>query len=285
MGSAVFLIGRGGAILLQQRDDDVPPEGVGRWAPPGGRAEPGESPRETALREFEEETEVRLERLRFFALITREEFPDLRSDLHVFFADDDVPRERIAVHEGLDFQYWLPEELPGLAMNPVSRAITERFLESDHYRGTVALQATYRAGVGVIAMDRWGRILLQLRDADLPPERYPDQWSLPGGLAHPDEAMDAAAFREFEEETGVLLETLKLFRVYRRDPDLPTSLTDVFHIYYDDPDIDEALIDVREGQAMRYFAPGELDELAIPVHTRKVLADFLGGAHYRALFH
>lgn len=285
MGSAVFLIARGGAILLQQRDDDIPPEGVGRWAPPGGRSEPGESPRETALREFEEETGVRLQRLRFFSLITQREFPELRSDLHVFFADDDVPRDRMVVNEGLDFQYWLPEQIGSLRLNPVSRAIVERFLESDHYRGTVALQAPYRIGVGIIAMDRWGRILLQLRDADLPPERYPDQWSLPGGLALPDEPTDVAAFREFEEETGVLLEQLKLFHMYRRDPDLPTSLTDVFHIYYDDPDIDEDRIDVREGQAMKYWAPGELAGLAIPAHTQKVLADFLASAHYRALFH
>ncbi len=285
MGSVVFLIAPGGAVLLQQRDDDVPPEGVGRWAPPGGRSEGEETPRETALREFAEETGARLERLRFFAVVSREEYPELSSDLHVFFADDVVPRERMAVNEGLDFQYWLPEQIAELRMNPVSRQIVERFLASDHYRGTVALQAPYRAGAGVVALDRWGRVLLQLRDADLPPERYPDQWSLPGGLVHPGEAPDAAAFREFEEETGVVLEELQLYRVYRRDPDLPTSLTDVFHVYFGDPDIAEEAIDVREGQAMRYFAPDELAAIAIPAHARRVLADFFASPAYRALFH
>src|SRR5512140_1043680 len=105
MGSIIFLIAPGGGILLQQRDDDVPPEGVGRWAPPGGRSEGEETPRATALREFEEETGVRLERLRFFARVSRAEEPDLASDVHIFLADDQVPRERIIVNEGLDFQY------------------------------------------------------------------------------------------------------------------------------------------------------------------------------------
>src|SRR5688572_6151064 len=95
-GSAVILIDPAGRVLLQQRDDDHPPAGYGRWAIPGGGREGDESPRETALREFEEETSVRLERLRFYQTVTREETPDLFVDrLDIFFADDHVPRDRI----------------------------------------------------------------------------------------------------------------------------------------------------------------------------------------------
>jgi len=285
-GSAVFLIAPDGGILLQQRDDDVPPAGPGRWSVPGGRREGEESPRETALREFEEETGVRLERLRFFQTVTREHVSELIPErTHLFFADDVVARDQIAVNEGLDFQYWRPEEIGGLLMNPGSRKVIERFLASDMYRGTLALQQPWKVGVGVIALDRWGRILLQLRDADLPPERYPDQWSLPGGLLEPGEAPDAGALREFEEETGQLLENLKLYRVYRKAVEIATSLTDIFHIYYDDPDIPEHEIEVNEGQAFRYFAPGELGGLAIPAHTRRILEDFLSSGAYRGMFH
>lgn len=284
-GSAVVLIAPDGRILLQQRDDHIPPEGYGRWAIPGGHREGTETPRETALREFEEETGARLQRLRFFE--TTRELTDHQPAraFHIFFADDDVPEDSLECNEGLAFRYFTPEQARELPMNPRGRSVLERFLASDMYLGTVAVKAPYKVGVGVIELDRWGRLLLQLRDADLPPERYPDAWSIPGGILIPGEAPDAGAFREFEEETGQLLETLKLYRVYRRDPDLPSSLTDVFHIYYVDADIDESDIEVNEGQAFRYFAPAELPGLNIPPHVVRILADFLVSPAYKGMFH
>ncbi len=285
-GSIVALFDRTGRLLLQQRDDVVPPAGYGRWALPGGGREGNESPRETALREFEEETGVRLQHLRFFATISRHELPGLRVErLHFFFADDEVDPADLQVNEGLDFRFWSPAEIGGLLMNPSSRSLVERFLASDQYRGTLALAAPFRVGVSVIELDRWGRVLLQLRDADLPPGCFPGHWSLPGGMVNPGEAPDLAAFREFEEETGHLLETLRLFRVYRRDPELPTALVHVQHVYYTDADLAEELITANEGQAFRYFAPAEFEELPVPPHTRTILAGFFASASYRALFH
>lgn len=285
-GSGVFLIAPDGAILLQQRDDDVPPAGYGRWAIPGGRREGDESPRETALREFEEETGARLSRLRFYRTVTREELPALAGPiLHLFFADDDIDRSRLVVNEGLDFRYWLPDEIAGLPMNPATRTLIEGFLAHDKYLGTVAFKGPRRAGACVLALDRWGRVLLQLRDSDLPPERFPDHWSLPGGLLHPGESPDAAALREFEEETGHLLDDLKLYRTFRAAFDLPTALVDLQHVYYVDADLDEALIEVNEGQAFRYFAPAEIDGLRLPPHARTILSQFFASPAYRALFH
>jgi 8-oxo-dGTP pyrophosphatase MutT (NUDIX family) len=285
-GSCVFLIAADGSILLQQRSDDVPPAGIGRWTPPGGGREPGESPRETALREFEEETGIALERLRFLETVTLEQVPDLLpARLHLFFADDAVPRERIEVNEGLDFQYQHPDRFAQLPMNPGTRNLLARFIATDAYRGTVQLLQPYRVGVGVIALDRWGRVLLQLRDADLPPDRYPNQWSLPGGILEPGEAPDAAAFREFEEETGILLQDLELFAMFRKETDFPGMLTDLFHIYYCDPDIDESAIEVNEGQDFRYWGPRELAALDMPAPSRAILERFFESAHYRRLFH
>ena len=285
-GSAVILIDRDGRLLLQQRDDDHPPAGFGRWAIPGGGREGPEHPRETALREFMEETGVRLERLRFFRTVTREEDPRLFVDrLDIFFADDDVPRANIEVNEGLDFQYWGPAELANLPINPVTRELLEEFVASDKYRGTVAMKAPYREGVSILALDRWGRVLLQLRDADLPPERFPSQWSTVGGLLDPGEPPDAAAFREFEEETGRLLEELKLYRVYRRDPELPSALVDVQHVYYGDPDFELESLDVNEGQALHYFGPTDYERVQMPPHTRIILADFFTSPAYKAMFH
>lgn len=284
-GSCILLIAADGSILLQQRDDDVPPAGYGRWTPPGGGREPGEDPRQTALREFEEETGIRLERLRYFESVTPTEVPELLpSTLHMFFADDRVPRERMVVNEGLDFQYHHPDTFDGLPMNPGTRNLLARFIASDAYQGTVAMAAPWKAGVGVIQLDRWGRALLQLRDADLPPDRFPDMWSIPGGLMDPEESPDAAAVREFEEETGALLEALSLFKVYR-SAQIPGSLTDLYHVYFVDADLDEDLIEVREGQAFKYFSPAEAATLTVPPPIRTVLDEFFAGTAYRRLFH
>lgn len=285
-GSAVVLFDAAGRVLLQQRDDDLPPEGYGRWAIPGGGREGDEDPRATAQREMHEETGLRLERLRGFRTYRRAEHPGLVPEtLHVFLADDDVDEAGIEVNEGLDFRFWSPEEVAGLRMNPQGRRILGEVFASDKYRGAVALrQNAHRVGVCVIEIDRWGRLLLQLRDDDLPPERYPGAWSIPGGILGPAEAPDAAALREFEEETGQLLEDLKLFRVFRRE-DLPESLVDVQHVYYFDADIPEELIDVREGQAFRYFQPDELAALDIPPHARHILDAFVASTAYRSMFH
>jgi len=283
--SGVVLINAKGQVLLQQRDDDLPPEGYGRWAIPGGGREGDETPRETAIREFEEETSVRLERVRFFRTY---EFEDVRGyelvRLHIFFADDEVDPASIEVHEGLDFRFWTPEEARALPMNPRGRQILDEFLASDLYRGTVAWKAPYKEGVMVLELDRWGRVLLQLRDDDLPPERYPGHWSIPGGALEPGEAPDAAALREFEEETGHLLEELKLYRVFRRDV-VPTAMVDVQHVYYIDADIPEGLISVNEGQAFRYFAPGDLADVPVPEHSRIILGLFFESPAYKAMFH
>jgi 8-oxo-dGTP diphosphatase len=282
----VVLIDPQGRVLLQQRDDDRPPAGYGRWAIPGGGREGEESPRETALREFEEETGVRLERLRFYATVTREAAPDLFVDrLDIFFADDEVPRERIEVNEGLDFQYWSPGEAEGLSMNPATRRMLNDFLASDKYRGTVAWRAEGpKTGVSILELDRWGRVLLQLRDADLPPERFPDQWSTVGGMMEPGEAPDSAAFREFEEETGQLLESLKLYRVFRQD-ELPGSGFAAWHVYYVDADLEEDALEVNEGQALRYFGPDEIADLPMPPAARTILEGFFVSPAYKAMFH
>jgi hypothetical protein len=73
--------------------------------------------------------------------------------------------------------------------------------------------------------------------------------------------------------------------MFRRDPDFPGSITDTYHIYFADPDLDEAEVEVNEGQAFRYFAADQLDELAMPAHTRTILAEFFQSAQYKRLFH
>ena len=284
-GSGIVLVDSAGRILLQQRDDAQGPEGYGRWALPGGGREGDETPRDTAIRELEEETGLRVERVRYFRSFDQRDHPAFEHrTLHLFFADDEVDEQAIRVNEGLDFRFWAPEEALQLRMNPAGKLMLKEFLSSDKYRGLVALKAPFKRAVAVLALDRWGRVLLQLRDSDLPPERYPDHWSLCGGLMEPNEAPDEAALREFEEETGHLLEDLKFWRTFRRD-ELPTAMVDVQHVYYMDADIPEEHISVNEGQAFKYFSPDEIGNLKIPPHARIVLERFFASPAYRAMFH
>lgn len=136
-GAAVVVIDPAGRVLLQQRDDDTPPEGYGRWAIPGGGSEAGETPRQTALREIEEETAIRLLTVTYFGSVQvqrhneRPDSPDLT--IHMFFAREDWPESVIVVGEGLAFCYWSAEESRTLPMNPNGRHWLEHLLASDAF--------------------------------------------------------------------------------------------------------------------------------------------------------
>jgi len=54
--AAVFVLRDDGAALLQHRDDKPGLRNVGKWVPPGGHLDSGESREECARRELREET-------------------------------------------------------------------------------------------------------------------------------------------------------------------------------------------------------------------------------------
>lgn len=64
---AVFLFDEKGNILLQKRADDY------TWCVPGGSMELGETPEETARREFMEETGLLLGNLKLFNVVSGED--------------------------------------------------------------------------------------------------------------------------------------------------------------------------------------------------------------------
>ena len=281
-GSAVLVVDREGRVLLQQRDDNIGPAGVGRWAIPGGGREGDESPLETALREFEEETTARLRQLRHVTTYSPPGDPWMKIHrLHIFVAQDDVPRESIEVLEGMDFQYWPVAELAGLPMNPNSR----RYL--DELQATGIIERAARRGafardcVAVAALDRWGGVLLT-RPAD---GGRPGDWGLPGGAIADGESADRGAFRHFEALTGEVLESLKLEGVRRRaggDWSLPGEN---MHLYYFDPDLDAEQLDLPAGAEAMYLRPGDMGETALVTWVREALERFFAGGAYKAMFH
>ncbi len=71
---------------------------------------------------------------------------------------------------------------------------------------------------GVILVDSKGRILLQLRGDD-------NNWCIPGGALEIGESVETAAMREVFEETGIIVNDMKLFNIY--------SGNEQYHIYPD----------------------------------------------------
>ena len=63
--ACAILVDSSGRLLLQLRDGGTVKD-PHRWGPPGGRVEPGEEPHDAAVRELEEETGLRVERLELF---------------------------------------------------------------------------------------------------------------------------------------------------------------------------------------------------------------------------
>jgi ADP-ribose pyrophosphatase YjhB (NUDIX family) len=90
------------------------------YAFPGGRAEPGETPEETVLREFEEETGISARDPRPFAaydLRTHGSDGTLRSHflLSVFLVDADEAAVAVAADDAVELGWYTVEEIRRLA--------------------------------------------------------------------------------------------------------------------------------------------------------------------------
>lgn len=65
MISAVYLIRKDGAALMQLRDEKPGLRHAGIWVPPGGHMDSGETLEDAARREFEEETQIHCGKLQW----------------------------------------------------------------------------------------------------------------------------------------------------------------------------------------------------------------------------
>lgn len=115
------ILERDGRFLLIRR---MNPPSADLFAFPGGRAEPGETPAETALREFHEETGIIARNPVLFATY------DLRGDkddtrhffLSVFKVEADIQTEAIAADDAADPGWYTVEEIRAL---PVPASVLE----------------------------------------------------------------------------------------------------------------------------------------------------------------
>jgi ADP-ribose pyrophosphatase YjhB (NUDIX family) len=131
-------------------------------------------------------------------------------------------------------------------------------------------------GVSAIVRDSEGRILL-VRNAD------DNLWTLPGGIVEPDESPKDATVREMQEETGLLVDPVRIFGVYGGpqfrvtypNGDVVSFVSTVFECKV----VSGAMApDHEETLDVRYFAGVEVNSLKTQDWVRMILRDALNQA-------
>ena len=138
-------------------------------------------------------------------------------------------------------------------------------------RSKVGHELVLIPSVLMIVRDDKGRILL-IRNADV------DSWAPPGGSIEPDESPKDAAVREMREETGLLVEPVRIigvyggpqYRVVYPNGDVASYVATVFECKVVSG---EMAPDHEESLDVRYFSEAELDSMQIWPAARMVLRD------------
>jgi A/G-specific adenine glycosylase len=101
-----------GLFFIQKRQhNDV---WAGLWEFPGGRLKEGESPEDAVVREFEEETEIRVNNIRPIETV-RHSYMNYLVTLHGFFCDQDGAGQQPVLHAAQDFRWVSRQELDNFA--------------------------------------------------------------------------------------------------------------------------------------------------------------------------
>jgi A/G-specific adenine glycosylase len=128
---ATGVLAHEGRVYVQKRRlDDVWP---GLWEFPGGGIEAGETPEQAVVREYMEETGVRVEPVAPIATV-RYSYTRFRVTLHGFWLRFVGGFSRPALHEALEGRFLLPAELDSLAFPAGHRRLIDLLL-TDGRRG------------------------------------------------------------------------------------------------------------------------------------------------------
>jgi mutator protein MutT len=123
LASSAILIRQGRILLIRRKN----PPSFDMFAFPGGRAEPGESPEQTALREFEEETGITAHSPKLFAFYDlQSENPGRHFHLSVFLVEADAEAIAEARDDAADAGWHTPEEIRRLNIPDSVRECVDR---------------------------------------------------------------------------------------------------------------------------------------------------------------
>lgn len=223
-----------GRILLARHHD------YDQWALPGGALDPGEKPADGVVRELWEETRLLVEPVRLQGVYGGPAYAvtypngDQIASVDTVFDCRIIGGQPVADQEEIkELRYFAPDELAELALPPWVQ-IT---LADCKHRGPTCFQPLVwtppahggRKGgisnyiyqlrqqighdllllptVAALVFDDQGRVLMQQRADNL-------RWSAPGGGMDPYESPADAVVREVWEETGVLVEPIRVLGVY-----------------------------------------------------------------------
>lgn len=276
-----IVVNQAGEFLIMQRDD------TRTWAPPGGAALADETPAETAAREVEEETGLKVLPVRLVDLT----FAPLADSGGLVFTFRCLVRGGALrpSAEALQVGYHKPRPLPR-AMLPDHRLRVQRALA--HQGGPPGLHIqppsrvnwllrralrrlydplgrrrapdptpplTWTAGAFVALRDAHGRLLWVRR-------RDTGRWNLPGGGSRPGEPPWQTAVREALEETGLDVRPTALVGVYTK------THTQHLAFVWAAEMAGGVLTPGPESAEFAWFAPGEEPEAA-PLHHRERAVD------------
>jgi 8-oxo-dGTP pyrophosphatase MutT (NUDIX family) len=279
--AAMVLVDARGWVLLQERDHAAPvyPD---LWSLVGGGIEPGESPDQAAVRELAEETGLTGIDLTYVDTVRY--WCDVCPDPHetsIYTAITDLTDADVECHEGRQIVFvdprtihslpWAGNLVHGLPRIFTHPAYVERFGRPEP-----------RAFGCVILVDARGRLLLQERDEHARID--PDRWGLPGGHLEAGEDPESGAYRELEEETGVVLAPGMLghfgtFAVFH-----PVyGSVDRVDVYVARVDLTDLDIDCREGRQIVFVEPDRARHLPLTMTAALTVPALLESEAYRRM--
>jgi 8-oxo-dGTP pyrophosphatase MutT (NUDIX family) len=280
--------------------------GSSQWTTPGGAIDPGEHPADAAVREMWEETNLLVELTHITGIYGGSEFiitypnSDQVSYFMTVFAARILSGEmRPDQVETLKVAYFAPDDLTTLELSSWKQLVLANAFRpqpktrfqpnnwqpapneirtggmSDYIRqirAKVGNESLMSPAVGAIVVNEEGHILLQKRADN-------GRWALPAGGVEPHESPTQAVIREVWEETGVLVEPVRLVGIYS-GPEYNFTFAgsgdrvEVFSvIYFCRPIGGRPEPDGLESVDVAYFAPEALDFL--PEKWQRRTADAL----------
>lgn len=269
-----LIVGDGGRLLLQHRDDKPGILAPGQWSLFGGHIDPDEPTSAAFLREMEEELGWRPRH--FERYVVRDvDHGGLRVTSHTFAAHLDVRLDGLTLNEGQGLALFDPGALPE-AIVPGLRPVVAEFVASDAYRRVK--RAWDALSVTAILVDARGRFLLQHRD-DKPDITNPGMWGSFGGVIEPFETPDEALIRELQEELDWTPASHALVDSgpYRGDGQMG-----LVYVYAAAVEVAEHDLTLGEGQGMAFFHADELPERTVPAYA-ELLHRFASSSVYAQL--